>query len=165
MSFLCSKMFCSSGSAATDSQTAVPQEIIYATLGLPLNLTCTYNCSSGWVRSDWCLWKVGQSDCQPVQSKGSLSEHRGVCGVTLALRLASTYPATHNYSCFSQDTNSPELSGRAERHVMVQVQGRAGLKEPHEQPCIATASEISLEKFVIGLFDQVTRVESVGGQI
>ncbi|XP_023681990.1 signal-regulatory protein beta-1 isoform X2 [Paramormyrops kingsleyae] len=110
------------GSAATDSQTAVPQEIIYATLGLPLDLTCTYNCSSGWVRGNWCLWKVGQPDCQPVQSKVSLSEQRGVCGVSLSLRLASTYPAARNYSCFSLDTNSPELSGRAERHVMVQVQ-------------------------------------------
>ncbi|XP_048837241.1 uncharacterized protein LOC125711873 isoform X2 [Brienomyrus brachyistius] len=92
------------GSAATDRRTAVPHEIVYATLGLPLNLTCTYNCSSGWVRGDWCPWKVGQPDCQPVQSK---------------------------------DTNSPELSHRAERHVMVQVQA------PPSSPVLTLSREES----------------------
>ncbi|KAG7471359.1 hypothetical protein MATL_G00123840 [Megalops atlanticus] len=98
-------------------------ERLLATLGEPLTLSCTYNCSAGWIRGYWHLERTGAPACTSCLLQETSSSRDGnLCTARLSLRYASVSPAPHTYTCYSEESDSPQLGRRAERRAAVWLQ-------------------------------------------
>ncbi|XP_045559412.1 uncharacterized protein isoform X2 [Salmo salar] len=98
-------------------------EVIYAVVGEPLVLNCTYNCSSGFVRGHW----IKVSDCphcpRPRETK-NVTKNGDLCTLPLYFPHLSTEDFRYNYTCFSEDHESKHFSRKIEVLVSLQAQGR-----------------------------------------
>ncbi|XP_035647207.1 uncharacterized protein LOC118396923 [Oncorhynchus keta] len=112
-------------------------EVIYAVVGEPLVLNCTYNCSSGFVRGHW----IKVSDCphchRPRETK-NVTKNGDLCRLPLYFPHLSTEDFRYNYTCFSEDHESKHLSRKIEVLVSLQAQGR------HSAPATMVTTEVSV---------------------
>ncbi|KAM9319076.1 uncharacterized protein KZ484_023380 isoform 2-T2 [Pholidichthys leucotaenia] len=91
----------------------IPVEILTVKLGDSMKLSCTYNCSIGFTRGCWhessersvCYGDVNQSSC------------------TVSYNLSSISPEhlKKNYTCYTMNTDDPQLPQRKERIVLLQL--------------------------------------------
>ncbi|XP_069390453.1 uncharacterized protein [Paralichthys olivaceus] len=91
-----------------------PTEFLAVVLGDNLTLNCTYNCSTGFVRGCW----SGASDnsrCLGILSKSSF------CTISLHLSNVSAEDLDKSYTCYTQDTEDPQLQQKTERVVLLQL--------------------------------------------
>lgn len=111
----------------TDSVTCIDlekqHEVIYAVVGEPLVLNCTYNCSSGFVRGHW----IKVSDCphcpRPRETK-NVTKNGDLCTLPLYFPHLSREDFQYNYTCFSEDHESEQFPRKIECLVSLQAQGR-----------------------------------------
>ncbi|XP_034459824.1 uncharacterized protein LOC117772638 [Hippoglossus hippoglossus] len=92
-----------------------PTEFLAVVLGDTLTLNCTYNCSNGFVRGCW----SGASDnshCPGTLSKSSF------CTISLSLSNVSAEDLNKSYTCYTQDTEDPQLRQKTERVVLLQLE-------------------------------------------
>ncbi|XP_064880719.1 uncharacterized protein LOC115137127 isoform X2 [Oncorhynchus nerka] len=129
-------------------------EVIYAVVGEPLVLNCTYNCSSGFVRGHW----IKVSDCPhchgPRETK-NVTKNGDLCRLPLYFSHLSTEDFRYNYTCFSEDHESKHLSRKIEVLVSLQAQGR------HSAPATTVTTDVSvtaLSNHEDSIIDNVVKV-------
>lgn len=112
-SYICCSLFADFMSS-TNAKTHVDH--LHVELGSSLILNCTYNCSSGFIRGCWS--KTSHTPgCLGTISKGSF------CTVSLNLSNVSAEDVKKNYTCYSEDTDDPNLPKNTVQIVFLQVQG------------------------------------------
>eukprot|EP00064_Thunnus_orientalis_P004279 superscaffoldBa00000385_g4290 len=93
----------------------IPFDLVTVVLGDPLTLNCSYNCSAGFVRGCWS--KASENPvCLGDNILGSF------CTVSLRLPNVSTEDLKYNYSCYTEDTDHPQLKKKIERVVSLHVE-------------------------------------------
>ncbi|XP_042269347.1 uncharacterized protein LOC121898389 isoform X1 [Thunnus maccoyii] len=93
----------------------IPFDLTTVVLGDPLTLNCSYNCSAGFVRGCWS--KASENPvCLGDNIQGSF------CTVSLRLPNVSTEDLKYNYSCYTEDTDHPQLKKKIERVVSLHVE-------------------------------------------
>ncbi|XP_014903422.1 uncharacterized protein LOC106956860 isoform X1 [Poecilia latipinna] len=83
--------------------------------GQSLMLSCTYNCSSGFVRGFW-RTESDIAPCNTTKSNGSF------CTVSVCLSNISTQDTEKNYSCYTEDTDDPKLTKTTVHTVFLRLQ-------------------------------------------
>ncbi|XP_029302542.1 uncharacterized protein LOC115017937 isoform X2 [Cottoperca gobio] len=89
-------------------------DVLAVALGDYLTLNCTYNCSSGFVRGCWS--KASYSGCLGNYSKSSL------CTMSLHMSNVSTKDVEKIYTCYTLNTDDPQVRKNIERVVSLQLQ-------------------------------------------
>ncbi|XP_026153691.1 uncharacterized protein LOC113124794 [Mastacembelus armatus] len=85
-------------------------------LGDSLTLNCSYNCSTGFVRGCW-RKASDNSGCLGKYSKSSF------CTTSLHLSNVSTEDLK-NYTCYTEDTEDPQLPRKIELTVLLQLEAQ-----------------------------------------
>lgn len=98
----------------------MPFDLVTVALGDPLTLNCSYNCSTGFVRGCWSK-ASDNSGCLGVNRRSIF------CSVSLHLSNVSTEDLKYNYSCYTQNTEHPQLQQKTERIVSLHVEGKETL--------------------------------------
>ncbi|CAB1443710.1 unnamed protein product [Pleuronectes platessa] len=109
-----------------------PTEFLAVVLGDTLTLNCTYNCSTGFVRGCWSV-ESDNSGCL-----GTLSTSR-FCTLSLLLSNVSAEDLNKSYTCYTQDTEDPQLPQKNERVVLLQLEVQTSA--PHWTVTPKTASK------------------------
>ncbi|XP_028825467.1 uncharacterized protein LOC114784326 [Denticeps clupeoides] len=81
-----------------------PYKIISVTLGEPVTLKCSYNCSSGFVRAYW-VWKEC-AGCNWTAQK--INQTNGSCTLPLYTERLVLNQTHTNYTCNTEETDQPE---------------------------------------------------------
>lgn len=97
--------------------TRIPTEVLPVVLGGSVTITCTYNCSDGFVRACWSK-TPDNSVCHGIPSRGA------VCTNSLHLSNVSAEDLKKRYTCYTQATDDPRLPQKTERVVLLQLEGR-----------------------------------------
>lgn len=97
--------------------TNIPTDFLTVALGDTLMLNCTYNCSTGFVRACWSK-APDDAECHGTTTRGTF------CTISLHLSNVSTEDLIKNYTCYTQNTDDPQLTQKTERIVLLQLQGR-----------------------------------------
>ncbi|XP_071756809.1 uncharacterized protein LOC139912797 [Centroberyx gerrardi] len=120
-----------------DSVTCVdterPFDILTVALGDSLTLNCTYNCSTGFVRGCWSK-SSDNSGCL-----GSITQS-SFCTVSFHLSNVSMEDLKYNYSCYTEDTDHPQLMQKTERIVSLYFQDQPSGPDWTVAPKIETAT-------------------------
>ncbi|XP_078099913.1 uncharacterized protein LOC144512826 isoform X2 [Sander vitreus] len=95
----------------------MPVDSVAVALGDSLTLNCTYNCSNGFVRGCWSK-SSDNSGCHWTLIKGSL------CTMSFHLSNVSSEDLKKNYTCYTQDTEDPQLQQKTERIVLLQLKAQ-----------------------------------------
>lgn len=101
-----------------------PVEIRTVAVGNPLVLNCTYNCSNGFVHGCWSI----ASDNSGCLDKTKMITHGDFCTVSLRFQNLSMEDLRHNYTCYTEDREDPQLPQKRERVVSLKLQGRETLQ-------------------------------------
>ncbi|XP_022609571.1 uncharacterized protein LOC111228067 isoform X1 [Seriola dumerili] len=95
----------------------IPTDFLTVVLGDSLTLNCTYNCSNGFVRGCWSK-TPGNSVCHGTQSSSTF------CTTSLHLSNVSAEDLKTSYTCYTQDTDDPQLPQKTERIVSLQLEAQ-----------------------------------------
>ncbi|XP_056230896.1 uncharacterized protein LOC130168229 isoform X2 [Seriola aureovittata] len=95
----------------------IPTDFLTVVLGDSLTLNCTYNCSNGFIRGCWSK-TPGNSVCHGTQSSSTF------CTTSLHLSNVSAEDLKTSYTCYTQDTDDPQLSQKTERIVSLQLEAQ-----------------------------------------
>ncbi|XP_011480877.2 uncharacterized protein LOC105355434 [Oryzias latipes] len=110
MMFLIPLTFLSLGVAhncASCDNTKTRVDFVAVELGGTVTLNCTYNCSSGFIRSYWEKEPDNSSACGTISSTT-------MCTTSLCLSNVSANDLNKNYTCYTEDTADPNLSKKPE---------------------------------------------------
>ncbi|XP_062377412.1 uncharacterized protein LOC134066183 [Sardina pilchardus] len=97
------------------------RQTVPATLGEPLTLPCTFNCSMGFVRGQWSQEgkNLGCAGChwteKPVIKSGDL------CTLPLYTEEVTRNDSHHTYTCESIQIDQPRLPRRTEQQVSLKI--------------------------------------------
>ncbi|KAL0973028.1 hypothetical protein UPYG_G00197930 [Umbra pygmaea] len=100
-------------------------EVIHATIGEPLELNCTYNCSGGFVRGHWIKYQECPHCHLPVEK---ILNNGELCTLPLYFSHLSIKDIQYNYTCFTIDQENEFLPRRIERLVSVQEQAQPSVQ-------------------------------------
>ncbi|XP_076002035.1 uncharacterized protein LOC142995037 isoform X2 [Genypterus blacodes] len=90
-------------------------ESLPVTLGKPVTLNCTFNCTSGFVRGCW-KTKMDSSDC--------LGKQISNCTVFYRIPNLTTRDLKRIFHCYTQYTDDPNLKKKIERIVTLRLQAQ-----------------------------------------
>ncbi|XP_072247834.1 uncharacterized protein [Leuresthes tenuis] len=99
------------------ANTKTPVEKRAVVLDESLTLSCTYNCSSGFVRGYWSR-ASDNSGCHRTSRNGSF------CAVFLCLSNVSVEYVGKNYTCYTEDTEHPRLPQKTERIIFLYLEAQ-----------------------------------------
>ncbi|XP_039985884.1 uncharacterized protein LOC120791522 isoform X2 [Xiphias gladius] len=114
----------------------IPTDFLTVALGESLTLNCTYNCSTGFVRGCWSK-ASDNSGCHGIFSKGSF------CTISLHLSNVSAEDLKKSYTCYTQDTDDPQLPQKTERIVLLQLEAQTKAPNLTDTPKTETKTETS----------------------
>ncbi|XP_054598669.1 uncharacterized protein [Nothobranchius furzeri] len=105
-------LFCAAQDFVSSAETKTVVDLLPVELGANLTLSCTYNCSSGFIRGHW-----KKASDAPRRHNGSRTGD--LCTVSLTLSNVSTEGVKENYTCYTEDTENPQLPQKIVRSVSI----------------------------------------------
>lgn len=106
---------------ASCDNTKTRVDFVAVELGGTVTLNCTYNCSSGFIRSYWEKEPDNSSACGTISSTT-------MCTTSLCLSNVSANDLNKNYTCYTEDTADPNLSKKPECIFSLHRPGKAKVK-------------------------------------
>ncbi|XP_024910866.1 uncharacterized protein LOC103378424 isoform X2 [Cynoglossus semilaevis] len=116
-----------------------PTEHLTVVLGDPVTFNCTYNCSSGFVRGCWSK-TADMSGCH-----GTIIS-RNPCTISLHLPNVSSDDVQKNYTCYTENTEEPDLAHKTQHVVYLRLEARTSAPHWTVSPRNESKNETVLSK-------------------